>query len=99
MPPTSAARQFEIISAALAFAEERESVSLTEVAAKLGVARDDLVALLIPVVLLEFRDADGDVIEQLDAFNLDVDADMLHVRARHWLRDWDASEPPGGVAV
>ncbi len=99
MPPKSAAHQFEIISAALAYAEERESVSLTDVASKLGVTRDELIALLIPVVLLEFRDADGDVIEQLDAFDLDVDADMLHVRAGHWLRDWDASEPPGGVAV
>ena len=99
MPPTSAARHFEIISAALALAEERESVSLTDIATQLGVGRTELIALLIPVVYLEFRDGDGDVIEQLDAFDLDEDADMLHVRAGHWLRDWDASEPPGAVAV
>ena len=99
MPPTSAARQFELISAALAFAEERESVSLTEVATELDITREALIALLTPVIYLEFRDGDGDVIEQLDAFDLDEQADMLHVRAGHWLRDWDASEPPGAVAV
>ena len=82
-----------MIAGALAPAEERESVSLTEVAATLGVGRDELIKILTPVVLLEFRDSTGEVIAQIDAFDLDVDADMLHVRAGHWLRDWDASGP------
>lgn len=99
MPPVPVTRQFEIITAALALAEERESIGLTEAAELLGVGRDQLVELLMPVVYLEFRDAMGEVIAQLDAFDLDVDADMLHVRAGHWLRDWDADAPPGDAAV
>lgn len=99
MPPVPASKQFEIITGALALAEERESVSLTEAAAILGVTRDQLIALLTPVVYLEFRDSMGEVIAQVDAFDLDPEADMLHVRAGHWLRDWDASAPPGDAAV
>ena len=91
MPPKAAGEQFRVIAGALALAEERESVSLTEVAATLGVGRDELIKILTPVVLLEFRDSTGEVIAQIDAFDLDVDTDMLHVRAGHWLRDWDAS--------
>ena len=99
MPPKAAGEQFRVIAGALALAEERESVSLTEVAATLGVGRDELIKVLTPVVLLEFRDSTGEVIAQIDAFDLDVDADMLHVRAGHWLRDWDASGPSHDAAL
>lgn len=99
MPPVPASRQFEVITAALALAEERESISLTETARIVGVTRGQLIDWLVPVVDLEFRDATGEVIAQLDAFDLDLDADMLHVRAGHWLRDWDADAPPGDAAV
>lgn len=99
MPPKAAGEQFRVIAGALALAEERESVSLTEVAATLGVGRDELIKVLTPVVLLEFRDSTGEVIAQIDAFDLDVDADMLHVRSGHWLRDWDASRPSRDAAL
>lgn len=99
MPPVPASRQFEVITAALALAEERESISLTEIAQIVGVTRAQLIDWLVPVVYLEFRDAMGEVIAQLDAFDLDVDADMLHVQTGHWLRDWDADAPPGDAAV
>ncbi len=99
MPPVAASRQFAIIAGALALAEERESISITEAAALVDVSRDELIKLLNPVVYLEFRDSMGEVIAQVDAFDLDLDADMLHVRAGHWLRDWDASAPPGDAAV
>ena len=99
MPPKAAGDQFRVIAGALALAEERESVPLTEVAASLGVGHDELVKVLTPVVLLEFRDSTGEVIAQVDAFDLDLDADMLHVRAGHWLRDWDASGPSRDAAL
>ena len=99
MPPRSAQSVFRIVSGALALAEERESVSLTECAAALDVDRDELITLLAPVVYLEFRDSTGEVITQVDAFDLDPDADMLHVQSGHWLRDWDASGPGRDAAL
>jgi hypothetical protein len=99
MPPVPASKQFEVITGALALAEERESISLTEAALLVGVTRDQLIDLLKPVVYLEFRDAMGEVIAQLDAFDLDPDTDMLHVHTGNWLRDWDADAPPGDAAV
>jgi predicted DNA-binding transcriptional regulator YafY len=99
MPPRSAQSVFRIVSGALALAEERESVSLTQCAGAFDIDRAELIELLRPVIYLEFRDSMGEVVTQVDAFDLDPDTDMLHVRGGHWLRDWDASGPGRDAAL
>jgi predicted DNA-binding transcriptional regulator YafY len=99
MPPLAATRQFEIIAAALALAEERHGIPLLEAAASIGVPVDQLRTLLEPVLYLEFRDGLDELIDGSRAYFLDSDRDVLQIADRHWLRDWDASTPSPDVAV
>ncbi|MBM3675194.1 MAG: WYL domain-containing protein [Actinobacteria bacterium] len=99
MPPIPASRHFEIVSAALALAEERTAIPLAEVADAIGVSVEQLRELLDPVLYLEFYDSYGELISHSSAFFLDVDNDVLQVDSGHWLRDWDASPPSRDAAL
>lgn len=98
MPPIGASRQFEIVTAVLALAEERGAIPLAEAAAIVGVPVVALRELLDPVLYLEFRDASGDLIMLTNAFLLD-EHDVLQVDTGHWLRDWDAAAPSRDAAL
>ncbi|MBV8952331.1 MAG: hypothetical protein JOZ99_15765, partial [Actinobacteria bacterium] len=97
MPPIPAARRFEIICGALALAEERNGIPLDDAAKELHVDVDQLRALLDPVLYLEFRTADGELVEAARAFLLNND-DVLTVDEGNWLRDL-ASDPPDPVVA
>ena len=97
MPALAASRQFEIINAVLALAEERGFIPLAEAATIVGVPIEQLRTILNPVLHLEYLDADGDPIDQSRAFELDED-DILEVHT-HWLRDLNASPPSGRAAL
>lgn len=100
MPPVSASRKFEIVTAALALAEERDGVALADAARILGVSREQLRDLLDPVLFLEYRDAAGDVITKASEFLLD-EHDVLQVdlAGSNWLRDLAATAPSSEALV
>jgi predicted DNA-binding transcriptional regulator YafY len=98
MPPVSAARHFEIISTVLALAEERGSVALSDAAGVVGVPVKQLRVLLDPVLYLEFRTADHEVVDQTRAFLLD-ESDTLQVVDRNWLRDLQSNPPSHDAAL
>jgi predicted DNA-binding transcriptional regulator YafY len=98
MPPVSKARHFEIVSAALALAEERGAIPLAEAASIVGVPRDELRALLEPVLFLEFRRADSTIVDATRAFLLD-ERDVLQVDLGNWLRDLSSSPPSDDAAL
>lgn len=92
MPPVPASVRFEIVSAALALAEERRSIQIAEAADIVGATVEDLRTYLEPVLFLEYRDSTRQLINRTGAFLLNED-DILSVDGGHWLRDWDSSEP------
>lgn len=94
MPPVPASRKFEIVTQALALAEERGFVALSDAATEIGVTVDQLRELLEPVLYLEFPDGQGEVIGHTHEFVLDED-DVLQLEAGHtnWLRDLVATAP------
>jgi len=96
MPPVPVSRHFEIIRAVLAMAEERGSILLADAAAVVGVSVADLRVVLDPVLYLEFRTADHDIVDQTRAFLLD--GDVLQLADGNWLRDLQ-SNPPGHDAA
>jgi predicted DNA-binding transcriptional regulator YafY len=98
MPPVSKARHFEIVTAALALAEERGAVPLTEAASIVGVSCDELRTLLEPVLFLEFRRADSTIVDATRAFLLD-EHDVLQVDLGNWLRDLSSSPPSEDAAL
>lgn len=98
MPPVAASRQFEIVTAVLALAEERNAIPLAEAAQIVDLPAETLRELLDPVLFLEFRDAYGELIVRTNAFLLDENG-VLQVDTGHWLRDWDASTPSRDAAL
>jgi predicted DNA-binding transcriptional regulator YafY len=94
MPPVPAGRKFEIVTQALALAEERGYIPLADAAAEIGVSVEQLRELLGPVLFLEFEDGQGGWIEHTHEFVLDED-DVLQLEAGHtnWLRDLVATAP------
>ncbi len=94
MPPVSASRKFEIVTTALALAEERGAIAIADAATIAGVSTDQLRELLEPVLFLEFRDGDGEIIDRTHEFLLD-ERDVLQVEPgqSNWLRDLAASAP------
>jgi proteasome accessory factor C len=94
MPPVPAGRKFEVVTQALALAEERGYIALTDAAAEIGVTVDQLRELLEPVLYLEFPDAQGEIIGHTHEFALDED-DVLQLEPGHtnWLRDLVAAAP------
>jgi predicted DNA-binding transcriptional regulator YafY len=98
MPPVSKARHFEIVSAALALAEERGAIPLAEAASIVGVPCDELRALLEPVLFLEFRRADSTIVDATRAFLLD-ERDVLQVDSGNRLRDLSSSPPSDDAAL
>lgn len=97
MPPVPASRHFEIISTVLALAEERGSIPLADAARAVGIPVEQLRALLDPVLYLEFRTADQEVVDQTRAFLLDDD--VLQVADGNWLRDLQSNPPSHEVAL
>jgi predicted DNA-binding transcriptional regulator YafY len=97
MPPVPAARHFEIISTVLALAEERGSIRLADAARAVGVPVEQLRTLLDPVLYLEFRTADREVVDQTRAFLLDDD--VLQVADGNWLRDLQSNPPSHDAAL
>lgn len=97
MPPVPVSRKFEIVTAALALAEERDGVSLSDAAKLIGVDVRQLRELLTPVLYLEFRDGDGELLTRASEFFLDEDTGQLEVDpgGSNWLRDLAADEPSG----
>jgi predicted DNA-binding transcriptional regulator YafY len=98
MPPVPAARHFEIVCSALALAEERGGVPLAEAAAATGTTIDELRRLLEPVLYLEYRTSDLEVIDESRAFLIDEDG-LLCVEEGHWLRELRARPPDPGAAL
>lgn len=94
MPPIPASRKFEIVTTALALAEERGYVTLADAAAAAGVSVEQLRALLEPVLYLEFKNAQEEIVGHTNEFLLDED-DVLQLEPGHtnWLRDLAASAP------
>lgn len=92
MPPMPASRKFDLLTGTLALAEERGCIALAEAAAILDVSVERLRQLLEPVLYLEFRDGDGELIDQTRAFFLD-ESDVLQVDSGNWLRDLAATAP------
>lgn len=92
MARPSTEHRYRLLTAVLAMAEERGPVSLADAAREVGLTRDQLRALLDPVLFLEFRTSRGELVQATRAFLLTED-DHLVVDERHWLRDL-ASRPP-----
>ena len=85
-------RHFEIIRTVFAMAEERQGVSLADAADAVGLPVAEVRALLEPVLFLEYRDDQGEFIDETRAFLLD-EGDVLRVDEGHWLRNL-AARPP-----
>ena len=98
MPALGKQRHFEILRQVLALAEERDSVPLTIAAEAVGVSPGQLRELLEPVLYLEFRTGQGDLIEEAHEFLLD-EHDVLRVDGQHWLRDLTATPPSDDDAL
>lgn len=92
MPRRSKDEVYRVITAVLAITEEAGAIALGDAAARVGVTRDELAAILEPVLYQEFRAEDGSLVSNTDAFLLD-EGDTLRLTSDHWLRDL-ASDPP-----
>lgn len=95
MPPLPVTRKFEIVTAALALAEERDGIALDDAAKLIGVDAEQLRDLLAAVLYLEFRDAQGELLTRASEFFLDEDTDVLEIdpAGSNWIRDLAANEP------
>jgi hypothetical protein len=98
MPALGKQRHFEILRQVLALAEEQDSVPLATAAEAVGVDPAQLRELLEPVLYLEFRTGQGDLIEESQEFLLDEN-DILRVDGQHWLRDLTATPPSDDDAL
>ncbi|MCZ7534998.1 MAG: WYL domain-containing protein [Acidimicrobiia bacterium] len=85
-------RQFEVLNAVLAAAEERGTVSLAEFAERFDVDLDALHRVVADAVLCEFKTSTGDVIGFTRSFLLTEDEHLV-LDESHWLRDL-VSVPP-----
>lgn len=85
-------RHFEILREVLGAVEERGSLSLDEASAMVGTDETELRSLLEPVLYLEFRQRDGDLVTMSGAFLL-TEQDVLVLDEGHWLRNL-ATRPP-----
>lgn len=97
MARPSAESRYRALNAVLAMADERGPVALADAATEIGMTRDQLRALLDPVLFLEFRTSRGELVQATRAFLLTED-DHLMVDETHWLRDL-ASRPPDADAA
>lgn len=91
-------RHFEILREVLAVVEERGSVPLADAAAMTHVGAAELRTLLDPVLYLEFREDDGEMVTQASAFLLTED-DVLVLDQGHWLRNLAARPPERETAL
>lgn len=100
MPAIPVTRKFEIVTAALALAEECGGVALGDAAKRIGVDVQQLRDLLVPVLYLEFRVGGHDLLSRSSEFFLDEDTDILEVdpAGTNWLRDL-ASNAPNSEAL
>ncbi len=97
------ARRFDAVLAALALAEERGAVPLTDVAVEVGIDAETLRALLEPVLYLDFRlsargGRPGEEIDESRGFFLTEDRTLM-LDETHWLRDLAAAPPPPELAL
>jgi len=92
------AQRLQVLAALLAMADERRQVSLMEAADELGVSTRELRELLDPVLYLEWRDADGELLGETRAFLL-TDDDELIVSEEHWLRGIASTRPDPPTAL
>src|SRR3954469_986537 len=92
MPPRSKQQTFAIMMRALALAEERNGVALGHAAADVGIKPAELRRLLEPVLYLEFRTPDGDIVHAEHNYLLTED-DHLVVTEDNWLRTLSARPP------
>ena len=98
MPALSKQREFEILRATLALAEERGAgVALADAARDAGVDETLLRHLLAPVLFLAFHTT-GEMIDESWAFLLTED-DRLIVSEDHWLRSLASSPPDADAAL
>lgn len=91
-------RHFEILREVLALVEERVSVPLAEAAEIVGVGPAVLRDLLDPVLYLEFRADDGELVMKSQAFLL-TENDELRLDQGHWLRNLTAHPPDRDTAL
>jgi len=92
------AQRFAVLREVLAIAEERGSVPLADAAAEVGLTTEQLRAVLEPVLFLEFRDEEGELVSLSGAFLLD-EHDRLSVDSGHWLRDLTVTPPDRDTAL
>lgn len=98
MPAIGKAREFEILRAVLAMAEERgDGVALTEAAQAVDIDAATLRTLLGPVLFLAFHTSD-DFVDESWAFLLTED-DRLIVTEDHWLRTLASAPPDADTAL
>ena len=93
MSVLSTAERFRALARILAMAEERRSVSVSDVAREIGLTLSEAREVLDPVLFLEWRDHEGAVRGESRAFLL-TEKGNLCVTEEHWLRGL-ASVPPG----
>ncbi|MFM8304262.1 MAG: helix-turn-helix transcriptional regulator [Actinomycetota bacterium] len=91
-------RHFEIMREVLATVEERGSITLADAAQMVGVGPAELRALLDPVLYLEFRRDDGEIVDRSRAFLL-TEGDVLVLDQGHWLRNLTARPPERETAL
>lgn len=91
-------RQFEIMREVLATVEERGSIALVDAARMVDVGPAELRTLLDPVLYLEFRRDDGEIVDRSRAFLL-TEGDVLVLDQGHWLRNLTARPPERETAL
>lgn len=113
MSPLAKARRFEILSAVVAMAEERDGVRVVDAARELGVDEATLRDVLEPLLDLEFRLRDpvaigNDEEDTVDRVSDPVDLTyayevtgrgVLQIRMENWLRDLNAVPPDPATAL
>lgn len=92
MAALRAARRFEIIADSLARAEEQGGVALAAIAGDHDIDLAQLKQVLEPVLYLQFRDAQGDMVDGSRAYLVSED-DWLQVTDEHWLGAAQSSPP------
>jgi hypothetical protein len=92
------ADRLHVLARVLALADERRSISLMEAADEVGISTRELRQLLEPVLFLEWRDAEGELLGEARAFLLTED-DNLVVTEEHWLRGIASTQPDPSTAM
>jgi predicted DNA-binding transcriptional regulator YafY len=92
------ADRLRVLAEVLALADERRSISLMDAADEVGISTRDLRELLEPVLFLEWRDADGELLGESRAFLL-TDDNHLYVTEEHWLRGIASTQPDPPTAL